>query len=173
MERTYWAFGKLTGEMSLDEVIERSGYIGAGTIWEAKLSTGKLERFDLESDSVAKNEVILGIGEEGLKYLMEFGFVFSDAQNAREMVPDARQISWERLLPLIGEAPSQLYLPSGLKLKDLIKLSQRFEAIGFKLPTTGYLDEDTRCFVEYKIEEMIESMSDRYLLMAMNMRSRG
>jgi len=71
----------------------------------------------------------------------------------KEIMPfDARRLNWEEILPMTGKTPSRLYLPIGLKEKDIYALDRRFASIGFTIPKVGYYDSkaETR-FTEYKV----------------------
>ncbi|MGV8141654.1 MAG: hypothetical protein ACP5NW_04405 [Candidatus Woesearchaeota archaeon] len=129
----------------------------------------------------SSSEVLLASGDEGLAKLIELGFItcpvckpeykngfwtvaidavqkkysinsladFTD----KDILPyDARRVQWEKIVPIIGEFPSRLYVPQGFKVHDLLSLEIRLRKLNPKLPEIGYLDKNTQPwkFVAYR-----------------------
>lgn len=153
-------------------------------IWSARLSTGFVGLTNCESrkrEPTGYNEVILGVGDEGLSKLGELGFIpcptchpeevfgfwdglegvvkhkydinsLEEFTNKGRLPADARRLSWEELLPVIGKAPNRIYLGRGLSEDDLLEFKERFESAGIKLPPVGYKDKKApERFSEYPL----------------------
>jgi hypothetical protein len=152
------------------------------TVWSARLSTGLLGYTDCKSGNKGpKNysEVLLAVGDDGLRRLVELGFItcpvcrpeqeqgFWDAVGEtveqtygidslegfvnKEVLPfDARRVNWSVLMPIIGKAPNRLYIPKGLSKPDVLDFRRFFKNTGVVPPPIGWYDPDVKeGFTEY------------------------
>jgi hypothetical protein len=157
---------------------------GTVKVWSARLSSGLFGLTSCESGNRGPkdyNEVILSVGNEGLKKLVELNFIpcpschpekidgfwdvvkclvknkygintLEDYVNKKFLTFDARRIKWEEILPMIGKAPNRIYVPRCLSNNDLLVFKKRFTDLGFSLPSVGYYNADApERFTEYKI----------------------
>lgn len=169
-----------------DLVIYRRKQNPSPRIWSARLSTGLFGLTNCEAGNRGPkgyNEVLLAVGDAGLRKLVDLGFITCPSCRPekiesfwsilketvqhkysiisleefidKETLPfDARRVNWEELLPVIGKAPSRLYLPKGLEERDLIGLKRRFDDIGINLPPVGYYNPNVaEKFTPYTIDE--------------------
>jgi len=127
------------------------------------------------------NEVLLSLGEEGINKFVELGFISCSVCHPEEtpdfwetirsavsqkyslsslesyvdkkMLPfDARRLSWEELLSIMGRAPNRIYLPKDLSEQDLVQFQERFTRIRFALPKVGYYNPAVaERFTEYLV----------------------
>lgn len=154
-------------------------------IWSARLSTGVFGLTSCKAGNKGPkgfNEVILGIGGEGLRTIVELGFIpcpvcrpdkingFWEAARRvaqrrygpisleqfldKEFLPfDSRRLCWEELLPLLGKTPGRCYIPAGVSDLELKAMQYRFAKLGFDLPAVGYYDPGAEDrFTEYALQ---------------------
>ncbi|MDA2935799.1 hypothetical protein MYX06_01065 [Patescibacteria group bacterium AH-259-L05] len=131
-------------------------------IWSARLSTGLLGKTNCPSGNKGPkgySEVLLAIGDKGLRKLIELGFItcpvchpenvagfwdiiqdtvqekygIESLKNFvdKKLLPfDARRVIWEEIIPCIGDKwPSRLYVPENLSKHELIQFKIRLEKI--------------------------------------------
>jgi len=142
-------------------------------IWSARLSTGVLGLPDCKIGNLGPkglHEVILGVGNDGLKALIDFGFItcpacepeknysFWDAikNNVEKKYCintlegfvdksllgfDSRRVDWETLFHRVNGTPNRLYVPPGLDNQELRDIQGRFRKMRLALPAVGYYDE--------------------------------
>ncbi len=141
-------------------------------LWSARLSTGLFGSPGCPAGNrgpKGKAEVLLAKGDEGLRKLVQLGFitcpvckpettegfwqVVGDAAKERYRISsleefvdkqvigfDARHVAWEELLPIIGETPGRLYVADTITTDGLLFFRARFDKLGFKMPPAGYYD---------------------------------
>lgn len=139
-------------------------------IWSARLSTGLVGRTGCQSGNRGpknQNEVLLAVGDAGLRRLIALGFItcptclpekierfWRAARGAvrikygitllddfidKKVLPfDARRVVWEKVVPILKHWPDRLYVPPGLQHYELEALKRRFEKIGYGLSSVGY-----------------------------------
>ncbi|MCA9669612.1 MAG: hypothetical protein KC503_28650 [Myxococcales bacterium] len=145
-----------------------------GTLWSARLSTGLLGSTHCSAGNrgpKSPSEIVLAVGDAGLRKLVELGFVgcpackpaakdgFWQTVSAtvkkthglsslaqfedRQLVPfDASRVRFEEILPHLGTAPGRLYVPSSTSASALTAIKQRFEALGVGTPEVGSYDRN-------------------------------
>lgn len=172
-------------KLSLREVVHLKKEVEPSSfVWSARLSTGIFGKLDCPSGNktyVPKgaNEVILGVGDEGLAALIDLGFIpcpkchpenvegfwekatpainkkYPHLRRPEDFVDkkivgyDARNISWKRILPYLSMMPNRVYLPPNLSEEELQEFKGKINKMGFSLPSVGYY---TDTFIEYKIK---------------------
>lgn len=147
-------------------------------VYSARISTGLFGRTDCVAGnrgSKDSKEVILAAGETGLVKLIELGFIpcdvckpaFSwggveetvealygitseaDFRNKEILGYDARRLDWKAVISIIGGLPGRIYLPKGLKKREVKKFAKRLKP---HTTTLGYYDHDSpNRFTEYKV----------------------
>jgi hypothetical protein len=178
---------ELAKRLSLPPDIPISTYSNEGSyghVWSARLSTGLFGLTSCEPGNKGPkgySEVILAMGDQGLKKLVELGFItcpachpenidgfwgtvqdtvqtkygistLEDFVDKRILPFDARRVEWEELLPVIGRVPNRLYIPKDLSDSDLRELNGSFANIGFALPPVGYYNPEVpERFTQYQI----------------------
>lgn len=153
-------------------------------IWSARISTGLFGLTDCKSGnrgSKENGEILLGLGFEGINYLVNLGFIpcpsckpnelesfypsvhyavwkkygFKNVEDFsdKKILPfDSRRLNWEKILPIFDKTPSRIYLPKDLKKNELLEFKNRFKKIGYVLPPVGFYDNNIKGhFNEYKI----------------------
>lgn len=156
--------------------IARAGSALDARLWSARLSTGLLGSTNCDSGNRGPKEygeILLALGDEGLRKLVELGFIpcsscrpettdtFWDIVAAevaekyhlysredftnKDILPyDARRVQWEEIIPHIGKAPGRLYVPQGLSQKEVAELAERFAALSLDtVPSIGFYDRET------------------------------
>jgi hypothetical protein len=144
-------------------------------VWSARLSSGL---FGLTSCPAGnsphapkgENEVLLALGDTGLRQLIDLGFLpcptchpeetenfwdktreilecnypqLSDVRQIldRNIIPfDARRVEWEIIAPYLSKMPNRLYVLSNLGEQGLKEFKQRIIGLGFSLPPVGFYD---------------------------------
>ena len=144
-------------------------------IWSVRLSTGLFGLVSCPAGNnpyvpKGENEVLLAVGDTGLRQLIDLGFLpcpachpeetenfwektkriiecnypeLSDTKQIldRGKVPfDARRVEWEVIAPYLTKMPNRLYILPNLNEQELRKFKQRIDDIGFSLPPTGFYD---------------------------------
>jgi hypothetical protein len=147
-------------------------------VWSARLSSGLFGLVDCPAGNSphapkGENEVLLALGDTGLRQLIDFGFLpcpschpeetekfwektkgiiecnypeLTDTKQIldRNMVPfDARRVEWEIIAPYLSKMPNRLYVLPNLNEHELKRFKQRINDIGFSLPPTGYYDRSS------------------------------
>ena len=153
-------------------------------IWSARLSTGLLGLTNCSAGNRGPkkyNEVLLAVGEVGLRKLVDLGFItcpvcrpentagfWNAVENEvkrkyaittldefvdKAILPfDVRRIRWEELVPVLGQWPGRLYVPRGLQESELKELKSRIEVIGCGSPLVGYYNPETsERFTQYNL----------------------
>lgn len=153
-------------------------------MWSARLSTGIFGKPNCKVGNLGpkgESEVLLATGDEGLRKLIDLGFITcpvcrpEETQNfwerIREIVAakynlhsledfadrqklpfDARRVNYEEVIGIIGRAPNRLYIPRDVVTSELWDLRKRFESLGVLLPHVGYFNPDIpEMFTEYKV----------------------
>jgi len=150
----------------------------AEQVWSCRLATGLFGLTNCSSGNRGpKNdkEVVLFIGDKGLRKLVRMGFIpcpvckpenkvdwevikdivkekygmnsLSDFTNKRILPYDARRIAWEELLPIINGVPGRIYLPQGLTDKEVDEFRDFIDSFVVGVPTLGYYKDYK--FIEY------------------------
>lgn len=142
------------------------------SVMSLRLGTGIIGELDCpsgDSDKVpkGKNEVILGIGQQGIEALLQLGALpcischsgkrlatissrfleevletdISHADDTNFLVNkyDARRLNWQKILPL-GIAPSRLYTRPGLNAQDVLTIEEQFKKAQVAIPLIGFYD---------------------------------
>lgn len=144
-------------------------------IWSVRLSTGIFGLVDCPAGNSAhapkgENEVLLALGDTGLRQLIDLGFLpcpvchpeetenfwdktkgiiecdypqLSDTKQIldRNIIPfDARRVKWEIIAPYLTKMSNRLYVLPNLNEQELKKFKQRINGIGFSLPPIGFYD---------------------------------
>lgn len=153
-------------------------------IWSARISTGLLGLTSCKAGNRGPkdyDEVLLAVGDEGLKKLINLGFItcpvchpentkdfwetirkdvkdkyaidsLDDFVNKEVLPFDARRVDWEEIMPVIKKTPNRIYLPKGLSDNELLSFKIRFDDLGMKLSPIGYYNPDVPGrFTEYKL----------------------
>lgn len=152
------------------------------TVYSARVSTGLFGRTDCVAGNRGpkdSKEVILGSGEQGLVRLLSLGFIpcdvckpefswegiestvnelygitsESDFRDKNVLGYDARRLDWEKIVSITGGLPGRIYLPPGLKRREVKRFAKRLRphlkagntALGF------YDHESPNHFTEYKV----------------------
>ncbi len=139
-------------------------------IYSARISTGLFGTTRCPAGNRGpkdKNEVILAAGNQGLVRLIEMGFIPCDVCEPefdwtsiedtvtelynieseedfrdKDIVPyDARRLDWEAITTITKGLPGRIYLPEGLKKKEVKKFARRLKP--HPLPELGYYDQDS------------------------------
>ena len=154
------------------------------TIWSARFATGLLGYTNCKQGNKGPKgypEVLLAVGDDGLRKLVELGFItcpvcrpeqqegFWDVVGEKvkqiydidtleefidkEKLPfDARRVNWEVLMPIIGKAPNRLYIPKGLDVGEAADFKRFFENTGVAAPPIGWYNPDVEeGFTEYAL----------------------
>jgi hypothetical protein len=146
-------------------------------VWSARLASGLFGLIDCPAGNSkyapkGENEVLLAVGDTGLRQLIDFGFLpcpschpeetenfwekikqiiecnypeLTDAKQIldRNLVPfDARRVEWEIIAPHLSKMPNRLYILPGLGDGEVEKFKQRINSLGFMLPPTGFYDHN-------------------------------
>ncbi len=152
--------------------------------WSVRLGTGLLGNVDCVSGRAGPsgtNEVLLAMGDGGLRRIVELGFItcptchpeqvqgfwpavesvvrekygigeLRDFIDKRVLPPDARRLDWEKIISIVGGMPSRLYVPQGLCTHDVSALQKRFDRLGVPVPAVGWYDRDAPDrFCEYQL----------------------
>jgi len=119
----------------------------------------------------SESEVLLAAGDRGLVKLVELGFItcpvcrpesvegfwetvqcsvntnynldsLKDFTDKTVLPYDARRVTWEEIVPMIGSMPGRLYLPRGLSSKEINNLRNWCDRKGVKHPSLGYYDDN-------------------------------
>ncbi|HKL24551.1 MAG TPA: hypothetical protein VJ912_04400 [Candidatus Nanoarchaeia archaeon] len=153
-------------------------------IWSARISSGLFGLTNCKAGNRGPkkyNEIILGIGNEGLNKIIDLGFITcpvckpEKTANFWEIIKykvnekynintlenftdknilnfDARRIKWEEILPIINNVPNRIYIPKNLSKKEIKDFKNRFLKTGFKIPAIGYYSPNvSERFTKYDI----------------------
>ena len=185
MYNEYFVFGyESFNKWPLRKIVEYSDQYQQ-KIWSARLSTGLFGHTDCASGNRGPkgiNEVILGFGDDGLRKIVDLGFItcptckpetydklwdkISDIVEKKYGIKsleeftdkkilgfDARRICWEDILSTTKTIPNRIYLPKGLSNDEIIGFKKRFDAMNQIMPTVGYYDYSSPTkFTEYTVK---------------------
>jgi hypothetical protein len=129
------------------------------TLYSGRISTGVFGFTDCSSGNRGpknKNEVLLAEGDEGLRELIDFGFIpcptchpllakahfldgiefkikekygFEDVRDfldKKKLPFDARRLNWQKITELTNEVPGRIYVPQGLSLEEMNNFADKF-----------------------------------------------
>jgi hypothetical protein len=150
--------------MSLKDVLSLKNYI-----WSARLSTGLFGLTNCPSGNRGPkndNEIMLFVGDEGLRELIKLGFIscpschpekiniwdkisdivirkygidnIKDFTDKKVLPFEIRRINWGKILPIIGKSPSRFYMPAGLTKEEVNDFKNRIVELGCEVPSLGY-----------------------------------
>ena len=180
-DKRCWEYWTLSGDefrpMHLRALI---GYLQSQkprpAVWSARLSTGIFGHTDCPSGNRSPkgtNNVLLAVGDNGLRGLIELGFIpCPDCKpeqadgfwmvaagivgikygitTLKEFVDkdvalphDVMRVNWEILVPRMRTWPDRLYVKQGLDADTLADIASDIKAIGYGLPDIGYYDQDS------------------------------
>lgn len=153
-------------------------------MWSARLSTGIFGKPNCPVGNLGpkgESEVLLATGDEGLRKLVDLGFItcpvcrpeetpnfwerireivaakynlhsIEDFADKQKLPFDARRVDWEEVMGVVGKSPNRLYMPQGIMETELLQLRKRFESLGVLLPHVGYFNPDVpEMFTEYQV----------------------
>lgn len=175
-------------KLNLHEVVEARKEIEPRPfVWSARLSTGIFGLTDCKSGNSpyapkGENEVILAVGDEGLRHLIDLGFLSCPVCHPEETPDfwnkagdeilrkypfldyaphfldrslicfDVRRVNWEVLAPYLKALLNRLYVPNDLEEDSLQNIKKRFNLLGFSLPPVGVYLSYKPYFKEYNIK---------------------
>lgn len=155
------------------------------TVWSARIGTGVLGLTSCRSGNrgpKSESEVLLALGDEGLRELIRLGFITCPVCNPEKhpgfwscikdiveegydittladfidkiKVPfDASRIDYRKIIGKTKQWPSRMYVPNNLSRKDLKIISLIIRNIGHGTPKVGYYDpQSSERFTEYQLE---------------------
>lgn len=138
-------------------------------VYSARISTGLFGRTDCPAGNRGpkdSKEVILAAGEQGLVKLIGLGFIPCDVctpefewegiggvveelygitsesafRDKDVLGYDARRLDWKKIVEITGGLPGWIYLPKGLKKREVRKFAKRLRPYTTAL---GYYDADS------------------------------